>query len=134
MTRNRDLLALLNSAAWPGDQPALANADSLGFLSAPKGTDDVLLGLYADARSFADYIETLPHAARFDRHADLEAPPVFEHYLIYANITPERRFRNLILFDEETLEAIDAQLGAFLSPDDALSLAKTLKLGVLAGG
>lgn len=134
MTRNRDLLALLNSAAWPSDQQALANADSLGFLSAPQGTDDVLLGLYADARSFADYIETMPHAARFDRHADLEAPPVFEHYLASVNISPERRFRNLVLFDEETLATVDAQLGAFISPDEALTLAKTLRLGVLAGG
>jgi hypothetical protein len=29
------------------------------------------------------------------------------------------------------MSEIDAQLGGFLSPDDALGLAKTLKLGVM---
>ncbi|HEY8447306.1 MAG TPA: hypothetical protein VIL01_09375 [Thermomicrobiales bacterium] len=132
MTRNRDLLALLNSAAWPGDPAMLANADSIGFLAAPNGAPDVLLGLYADATSFADYILTLPHAARFDRYSVLEAPDVFEHYLAFANISPERRFRGLLLFDEATLSAIDASLGAFVTPEEALSLAKSLRLGVLA--
>ena len=130
MNRNRDLLALLNSTAWPGDASAPENADSIGFLSPSNEADDILPGLYADAESFAGYVETSPQAARFDRQADLEAPPVFAEYLAYAGIEPTSRFRGKILFSRQTMSEIDAALGGFISPDDALTLAKTLKLGV----
>jgi hypothetical protein len=133
MTRNRGLLALLNSAAWPGAGGDIENADSIGFLSAPNEAGDILPGLYTDATSFADYVETSPQAARFDRVSDLEAPPVFGEYLAYAGIEPTSRFRSAILLSKETMSEVDAQLGGFLSPDEALGLAKTLKLGVATG-
>lgn len=126
--RNRDLLALLNSTAWPGDAPE--NADSIGFLSASNEADDILPGLYADADSFADYIETSPEGVRFDRYSELEAPPVFAEYLAFAGIEPSNRFRGKVLLSEQTMSEVDAALGGFISPDDALTLAKTLKLGV----
>lgn len=131
MTRNRSLLALLNSAAWPSEADQPENADSIGFLSAPNEAGDILPGLYADATSFADYVETSPLAARFDRYSDLEAPPVFAEYLAFAGIDPTSKFRDAVLLSEETMSEIDAQLGGFLRPDDALGLAKTLKLGVV---
>lgn len=133
LTRNRALLALLNSAAWPGDGSTPANADSIGFLSAPNKAHDILPGLYADATSFADYVESSPQGARFDHTSDLEAPPVFAGYLAYAGIEPTGRFRDAILLSEQTMSDVDAQLGAFLSPDGALRLAKTLNLGVATG-
>ncbi|MEA2524493.1 MAG: hypothetical protein QOF73_1720 [Thermomicrobiales bacterium] len=133
LNRNRDLVALLNSAAWPGDDTAPANADSIGFLSAPNEAEDILPGLYADATSFANYVETLPHAARFDRHADLEAPPIFAKFLAFAGIEPTDQFRGQILLSEQTMHDVDAELGGFLSPDAALGLARTLKLGVATG-
>jgi hypothetical protein len=131
MNRNRDLLALLNSTTWPGDDEALANADSIGFLGASNAADDILPGLYADAESFADYVETTPQASRFDNTSDLEAPAVFADYLAYAGIEPTNRFRGKILLSDQTMTEIDAALGNFLTPDDALTLAKTLKLGVV---
>jgi hypothetical protein len=67
------------------------------------------------------------------RHSDLEAPPVFAEYLAFAGIEPSSRFRNAILLSEQTMSEVDAQLGGFLRPDDALGLAKTLKLGVATG-
>jgi hypothetical protein len=133
MNRNRDLLALLNSTAWPGGASAPENADSIGFLGASNEADDILPGLYADASSFADYIETSPQAARFDRYSDLEAPPVFGQYLASAGIEPSSRFRGQILFSEQTMSEVDSALDGFIGPDDALALAKTLKLGVTAG-
>jgi hypothetical protein len=130
MVRNRDLLALLNSTSWPGDVDSPENADSIGFLSASNQADDILPGLYADADSFADYVETSPQAARFDRHSDLEAPPVFAEYLAFAGIEPTSRFRGKILLSDQTMSDVDAALGGLISPEDALTLAKTLKLGV----
>lgn len=128
--RNRDLLALLNSASFSVDAPE--NADLIGFLSAPNEVDDILPGLYADALSFADYTERMPYGARFDRHAELEVPPVFIEYLAFAGIQPTTQFRGVITFSEETMAEVDAQLSALITPEDALRVAKTLKLGVAA--
>jgi hypothetical protein len=132
MNRNRDTLALLNSAAFAGDPKTPSNADSIGFLSAPNAADDILPGLYADATSFAEYEETMPVASRYDRISDLESPPVFTAYLDFAGIEPTSRFRGIITFSEETMAEVDAGLGGFLTRDEVLAVGKTLKLGVAA--
>jgi hypothetical protein len=127
IARNLDLLALLNSSAWPAEDGLTpANAASMGFLSAPAGVPDILPGLDADAASFADYVIAKPSAGELDSSADVVAPPVFERYLTFAGVGAEPRF------DGETMGELDARMGAFLSPNDVLLIADALRLGIAA--
>ncbi|MGH2531827.1 MAG: hypothetical protein ACRDJW_05920 [Thermomicrobiales bacterium] len=123
--RNRDLLALINSSSWA---PDLDNLNSVGFLGPSNGAIDILPNLYDDAASFAEFITARPRAVDLERRATTEAPPVFVAYLIHAGVEPRQR-EGRPTFDAETLGELDARLGAFLSPDDALSAAGALELG-----
>lgn len=125
--RNRDLLALLNSSAWMtrGD---VANADSIGFLKASNGALDILPGLYADAPSFAAYIRSLPHLPKLEQQVNRVAQPAFDRYLSFVGIRVQSRGGDNVL-DDQTMQALDARLGAFLNPEGALQLANVLSLG-----
>lgn len=132
INRNRDLLALLNSTAFPGGTKTPSNADLIGFFSPADGAGDILPGLYTDATSFAGYVATKPQATRYDRHSELEAPSVFVKYLDFAGIKPTSTFRDTVTFSKATMGDLDAGLAAFLSSNGALVLARTLDLGIAA--
>ncbi len=126
--RNRDLLALLNSSAWM-TEGGVTNADSIGFLRASNGALDILPGLYADAPSFSAYIRAQPHIPQLAGQVSRAAQPVFDRYLSFAGIRVQPRGGDNSL-DDQTMAALDARLGAFLTSDDALHLADNLALGV----
>ncbi|HET8522592.1 MAG TPA: hypothetical protein VFL82_05115, partial [Thermomicrobiales bacterium] len=125
--RNRDLLALINSSAWSATSD-VTNADSIGFLRASNGAPDILPGLYADASSFADYIRTQPHIPKLETQPGRAAQPVFDRYLAFAGVRVQARGDDNIL-DDQTMEALDARLAAFLTADNALNLTNLLSLG-----
>jgi hypothetical protein len=136
--RNRDVFALLNSATWQSPETSdLANADQavsgpLGFLGAPAGVDDILPGLYADATSFADYVTSQPRASGYSKRTRLAATPIVASFLSYAGVDVadlEGSVDGMPTFGEAGA-AFDARLGAFVSPEEALRLARALDLGL----
>lgn len=128
VARNRQLLALLNSGARP-QATAVAEEAGFGFLAAPDGVDDVLPGLYADAGSFADYAVSQARAVETSGTRAGEASRVFRRYLVFAGVA-SRAAGAPSTFDRATLEDLDAELGAFLSPAEVRAAARTLRLGV----
>ena len=125
-TRNRELLALLNSSALAG---GTGGASPIGFRSAPPGVTDVLPGLYVDAPSFADYVRPSGPAPVDERRWQDEDTLAFRAYLAPANHVGEPRIRSA---GTTTLGEIEPAVAAFLSPDQIVELAGTLQLGVLA--
>jgi hypothetical protein len=123
--RNRDLLALINSSSWA---PGLDSLNSVGFLRPSNDAVDILPGLYDDAASFAEFITARPRSIGLESRSSAEAPPVFAEYLDFAGIDLRVSGDGTII-DAETLGELDANLGAFLSPDDALRTAEILQLG-----
>ena len=138
IARNRDVFAILNSAAWqtpPIDDLAnaeRANLGALGFLGAPAGVDDILPGLYADATSFADFVTSQPRADDYSRRTRLIAPSIVASFLAYVGVDLadlDGSVDGVPSFGDAS-SALDARLGAFVPPEEALDLARALRLGV----
>jgi hypothetical protein len=122
--RNRELLALLNSAGG-----ADAN-DRVAFLGTVARVNDVLPGLHADATSFSEFVG---HQRRLDGASGdasrFTGSPLWRSYLGAAKVPldPDRQ-----LTGPEALSLLDHYLTAFLSPADLRGVARTLDLGVAA--
>ena len=120
LQRNQYLLALLNTDSEDGD---------IGLLAAHGEVEDILPGVYADATTFATFIDARPWGTRFIRHGELVAPNIFGSFLSAAGVTPTTGTRNKLTYGDATLANLDAAVGWYLPPEEAHAIAKTLKLG-----
>jgi hypothetical protein len=119
LQRNQYLLALLNTNALEGE---------LGILGDDERIADVLPGVYADAPTFADYIDMRPWGSRFNRYSELVAPNLFSRLLRAVGIEPRASTGGKITYGEATLSDLDEAVSRFLGPEDLLAVANALKL------
>jgi hypothetical protein len=126
ISRNRDLLALLNSQPFdPGNPTGLATG-----LRLPTGGDgDVLPGLLRDAGSFLDYVLQSPRASASDLSQTGVAPAVLTELLRWAGIEPSATSQSAAI-DEDFLAQIDSQFGGILPAAVAVDAAIALGLTV----
>jgi hypothetical protein len=128
ISRNRDVLALINSSQWSaGSQPT--KSDLIGFLAPANGAGDVLPGLVYDASSFQAYVLASPRATGTEQMSLAVASELF---IRMAGITgiPIAAGPGGTVITGETMSMIDSSLGEFLSSDDVHALAIALFLGI----
>ena len=130
ISRNRDLLALINSSRWTaGSQPS--NSELVGFLAPANGAADVLPGLVYDATSFQSYVLKSPRA---DGAEQMSIAVASELFIRLAGVTgiPIAAGPGGIVITGETMSIIDSNLGEFMTSDDVQSLTVALFLGIPA--
>jgi hypothetical protein len=126
VTRNRELLALLNSSGGGNGEGAAA----IGFLAAPAGVDDVLPGLYADAPSFAAFVRPRGPARDVGKPWRDEDTLAFRAYLSAAAATGEAREGSA--GGGGTLAELEPAITPLLTIEEIVALAAALDLGVAA--
>jgi hypothetical protein len=120
LQRNQYLLALLNTGA---------NDGQIGILANQGDVDDILPGVFADAPTFADFINARPWGIRFTRRGELVAPNIFGNLLTAAGVTPTKGVRDKVTYGDATLADLDSAIAWFLPPEKVHAIATTLKLG-----
>ncbi len=122
ITRNRDLLALLDSQPFdPGDPTAATIGLRLGT-----GNSEVLPGLPTGSSSFVTYIHDSPRLAASHLPVSGIAPAVLTEFLQRADIVQGSNRSDRI--DDEMLFSIDLEFGQLLPGSAALAAAAALGL------
>jgi len=122
ITRNRDLLALLDSQPFDPGNPGAA---SIG-LRLGTGDGDVLPGLPMDSASFVAYVSQSPRLAAAHLPAGGSAPMVLTEFLHRADIAQGAGRSDRI--DDGLLSSIDLEFGQLLPAPAALTAAAALGL------
>jgi hypothetical protein len=128
--RNRDLLALVNSSVAPENVTGASNAASIGFMASANGAPDCLPGLYDDAPSFAEFVLSEFGTEYDDAAVSLQRASISERYLSFAGIPSGADNLDGTVFDAESLAALDASLGIFLTDDELIAIVSALGLQV----
>jgi hypothetical protein len=124
ITRNRDLLALLN--AQPFD-PGTPRATTIGLRLAA-GNAEVLPGLPMDPGSFVDYVLSSPRAVAIDRPDSSSAPAALTELLRRSGIEPGTAPPARI--DDDLLAQVDLDFSRLLPNQEAVDTAHALGLTV----
>jgi hypothetical protein len=130
--RNRDLLALVNSSAAPENLTgaSIDNAASFGFMAAANDAPDCLPGIYDDAPSFAEFVLSEVGSGYDDVTVSLQRASISERYLGFAGIPSGADSLDGTVFDAESLAALDASLGTFLTDDEMLAIVSAMGLRI----
>ena len=128
ISRNLDLLALLNSATFLPGQATVSGAKP-GLAGSTSGSFDVLPGLIQDSRSFLEFTlsgsrQNLIGTEQFSVASDL-----FLDISVQTGITGSEAAGPEVV-SSRTITAIDQHLDAFLAPDDVSTLIEMLDLNV----
>ncbi|CAN5553802.1 hypothetical protein BH23CHL5_BH23CHL5_05790 [soil metagenome] len=130
ISRNLDLLALVNSAQWSVTN-AGGGGSSIGFLSSGAGVPDVLPGTLLDATSFHEHVS---QSARFEgtsNVSDNAAPELLVNLAGAIRVVIESGPTGPVITNV-TLQRLDLAVGIFL-PDRRISdIVSGLSLGVAA--
>lgn len=124
ISRNRDLLALLNSQPFDPGSPAAAG---VGLRLATGSQTDVLPGLLRDAGSFYDYVVRSPRVVSATELTAVDAPPTLTALLSREGIgqdAPNQPAR----VDEALVTLVDQQFASILPETVAIDAATALQL------
>ncbi len=130
ISRNLDLLALLNSAQWSVTNTG-AGATSIGFLSSGAGIPDVLPGALLDATSFHDYVS---QSARFEGVSNVvatAAPELLVNLAGTIGVVIESGPAGPVI-TSMTLQRLDLAVGILLPNPRIAEIVSGLSLGVAA--
>ena len=130
ISRNRDVLALINSSQWTAGSH-LSNAALVGFLAPANGAGDVLPGLVYDATSFQSYVLQSP---RLEGAEQLSIAVASDGFIRLAGATgiPIEAGPGGAMITAKTMSVIDTNLGALMTPGDVETLTLVLFLGISA--
>jgi hypothetical protein len=124
ISRNRDLLALLNTQPFePGNPTGLAT----GLRLSTGDGGDVLPGLLRDSGSFYDYVLNSPRASTPNLSQSGASPPALTEFLRRAGIDRSASMQS-VQIDDSLLQRIDAQFSSILPAIDAVDAAIVLGL------
>jgi hypothetical protein len=126
VSRNLDLLALLNSAPWSAGGSSSA---SIGFLGAANGAADILPGLIPDATSFQAHVLGSARGAGADQLGSA-APSELLAGLAQVGGVSLPLTPNGPVIDDAAIRLLDGGVSAFLTPDEAVLLISALDLGI----
>ena len=124
ITRNRDLLALLNSQPFDPGAPA---ATSVGLRLGVTG-GDVLPGLTMNAASFVDYVRASPRLATPAPPDSEQAPASLSEFLRHTGVVRSSDLPEQI--DDDLLAQIDLQFDRILPAGEAVDAATMLGLTI----
>jgi len=130
ISRNRDLLALINSSQWTAGSQ-LSNAALVGFLAPANGAGDVLPGLNYDATSFQAYVLQSPRLEGAERMSIALASDGFLRLAAATGIPVESGPAGAVITGK-TMSMIDSHLGEFMTAEDIQTLTVVLFLGIPA--
>jgi hypothetical protein len=122
ITRNRDLLALLDSQPFDPGNPTAADIG----LRLATGESDVLPGLPMNPGSFVDYVLNSPRVAAADSAGVGKAPTALAALLQRAGIDQDTDTATVV--DQNLLAHVDLGFGKLLPADSAIACATILGL------
>jgi hypothetical protein len=125
ITRNRDLLALLNSQPFdPGDPDS--TTFGLRLASGPEG--NVLPGLPVRAGSFVDYVLESPRVASNDAETS-PSPPALTAILLQGGLETGADALTMQI-DDDLLSMIDRAFARLITDEEAIEAARALGLTI----
>jgi hypothetical protein len=128
ISRNIDLLALLNSSPWSVSSGG-ADVAAIGFLTGPSSPAGALPGTLFSAESFNSYVSQSPRAAGTAPVFSSPAPELLITVAGVAGIALGASPAGPVV-SSETMRNLDRSVGVFMSVSSAAKLAEVLALGV----
>jgi hypothetical protein len=128
ISRNIDLLALLNSAPWSSSVESMA-PEEIGFLAAAPGVTDVLPGLVQDAGSFQAYVLNSARADGVDA-VTLSIPSKLLLDVAESSGAPLPQGAGGAVIDQVAMLQLDGRVSKLMAPEMTASVLAALGLGV----